>query len=82
MTEEQGEQVAEEFNPEEHKADEVADYLEDADEAERLRVAAAEQAGKGRKSVLEAAGVEPGTRMDASGRILNPWEVAPARPEN
>lgn len=83
MTEENmQESGVDEFNPEEHKVDEVKEYLESADEDERRRVAAAEQSGKGRKSVLEAAGVDPAVRMDASGRILNPWEVTPPTAED
>jgi hypothetical protein len=70
------------FNPSEHKAAEVVEELEDATEAERLRIAAAEQADKNRKSVLEAAGVEEGERLDASGRRLHPWEVLPKKAED
>lgn len=66
-----------EYDPADYKADEVVAELEDASEDEKLRIAAAEQAGKGRKSVLEAAGVEENVRLDASGRRLHGWEVAP-----
>jgi hypothetical protein len=72
----------EEFNPSDHKADEVVEKLEEASEEERLKIAAAEQADKGRKSVLEAAGVEGDVRLDASGRRLHPWEVLPKKAEN
>lgn len=67
----------EDFDPSDHKADEVKAELAKADEDEKLRIAAAEQADKNRKSVLEAAGVEEGVRLDASGRRLNGWETAP-----
>lgn len=70
--------VDESFNPDEHSAAEVKEELAQASEEEKLQVAAAEQAGKNRKSVLAAAGVEDGMRLDRSGRALYPWEVAPA----
>lgn len=71
-----------EFNPGDHTAPDVVDVLEDANEEEKLRIAAAEQADKNRKTVLEAAGVEEGERLDASGRRLHPWEVLPKKPED
>lgn len=71
------------FDPTDHNADEVKDYLDDATEQEKGRVGAAEAApdGKRRKTVLEAAGVDEGVRMDASGRRLNGWEVEPTPSE-
>lgn len=69
----------EEFDPSEHKAAEVVEELEGASEEEKLRIAAAEQADKNRKTVLEAAGVEEDVRLDASGRRLHPWEVLPKK---
>lgn len=71
----------EEFDPAEHTAAEVVEELEDAPEDEKRAIAAAELSGKARKTVLEAAGVDPGVRMDATGRILNGWEVAPKAAE-
>lgn len=71
----------EKYNPDEHTAAEVKDELAEADEAEKLQIAAAEQAGKNRPSVLKAAGVEDGMRLDRSGRVLLPWEVAPTPAE-
>jgi len=71
--------MAEDFNPEEHTAPEVVEHLEDASDEEKKAVGAAELQGKGRKTVLEAAGVDPNARMDASGRVLNPWEVDPPK---
>lgn len=71
-----------EFDPTDHKATEVVEQLQEASEEEKLQIAAAEQAGKNRKSVLEAAGVDESVRLDASGRRLNPWEVAPPAPES
>lgn len=67
------------FDPSEHTAPEVVEHLSEADEAERRRVAAAELAEreKPRVSVMEAAGVDPNVRMDASGRELLGHEVAP-----
>ena len=69
--------MAKEFDPTEAKADEVKAKLEKADADERARIVAAERQGKARKSVLEAAGVDPSVRTDASGRELYPWEVSP-----
>jgi hypothetical protein len=47
--------LAGEFDPNEHNVQEVLDYLRDTDDAgERGRVLAAEQAGQGRKGVLDA----------------------------
>jgi hypothetical protein len=74
-------EVDDQYDPSEYKAAEVVEELESASEEEKLRIAAAEQAGKNRKSVLEAAGVEGDVRLDASGRRLNAWEVAPASTE-
>lgn len=71
------ESKTEEFDPAEHTAPEVVEELESASEEEKLRIAAEEQAGKNRKTVLEAAGVDENVRLDSSGRRLFPWEVAP-----
>lgn len=46
------------LNPAEHNADAVVKHLEQADDAEKARVAELEQSGAARKSVLRAAGVE------------------------
>lgn len=70
--------MSEEFDPAEHKAAEVVAELEDASEGEKQQIVAAEVAGKKRKSVLAAAGVDPDVRMDASGRVLSAWEVSPS----
>ncbi|NJP73730.1 hypothetical protein [Streptomyces sp. C1-2] len=43
------------FDPGEHKAPEVLEYLKSADEEERRRVLAAEAAGQKRKGILGAA---------------------------
>jgi hypothetical protein len=66
-----------EYNPDEHKAGDVVDKLEEATPEEKDQIVAAELKGKQRKSVLEAAGVDVGARMDGSGRVLNDWEVLP-----
>lgn len=66
-----------EYNPDEHKAADVVDKLEKASDEDKSKIAAAELQGKQRKSVLEAAGVDVGARMDGSGRVLNDWEVLP-----
>lgn len=77
MTDESTDEV---FDPSDHTAAEVKAELEQASEEEALKIAAAEQAGKNRKSVLEAAGVDENVRLDASGRVLHGWEVAPPAP--
>lgn len=41
------------FDPSEHKAEEVVEYVQSAPEAEAARVIEAEKAGKARKSVVE-----------------------------
>ena len=71
--------MAEDFNPEEKSAGEVRAHLEEADAEERARIAASERKGRKRKTVLEAAGVDPDARVDATGRTLYPWEVAPEK---
>lgn len=78
------EEKNEKFDPSEHTAAEVKDALEEASEDEKRKIAAAEAAGRGRKTVLSAAGLQEGVRVDASGRVMHPWEVAPkadAEPE-
>lgn len=47
-----GEEAAEEFDPSEAKVADVLEYLNGADETERERVLAAEEAGKARSTVL------------------------------
>lgn len=42
------------FDPSAHKADEVVEHIQTADEAEAERVLAAEKSGKARKTVLDA----------------------------
>ena len=74
--------MADEFDPTEHTATEVKAELEEASEEDKAKIVAAERQGKARKSVLEAAGADPDERTDASGRVLNPWETVPAKPEN
>lgn len=69
------------YDPSEHTVEEVKDELDSASESEKMRIAAAEQAGKGRKSVLAAAGVDESVRLDASGRRLHPWEILPQTQE-
>lgn len=66
-----------EYNPDEHKAADVVEKLEGASEEDKNKIVAAELQGKQRKSVLEAAGVDAGARMDASGRVLGDHEVLP-----
>jgi hypothetical protein len=46
------------FDPGEHNAPEVLEYLQDADEDERERVLAAEAAGRKRKGILGDAGAK------------------------
>lgn len=65
------------FDPGEHKAAEVKDVLAEATEAEKAAIAGQEQAGDNRKSVLKAAGVDEGVRLDATGREMHPWEKQP-----
>ena len=68
------------YDPDAHKATEVVEHLEDASEEEKAAVATAErERDHPRKTVLEAAGVDPNARTDASGRVLNAWEVAPKK---
>lgn len=74
--------MADEFDPTEHTAAEVKAELEEATEEVKNQIVAAEKKGKGRKTVLEAAGVDPDQRTDATGRVLSPWESLPAQPEN
>lgn len=74
--------MADEFDPNEHTAEEVKAELAEASEEEKAQIVTAEKQGKSRKSVLQAAGVDPNVRTDASGRELFPWETAPAQPEN
>lgn len=63
-------------------ADVKAD-LEGASEEERKEIVSEElQRDNPRKTVLEAAGLDPNKRYDASGRELFGWEVAPKAPEN
>lgn len=66
-----------EYNPDEKGASEVVEDLAEMSQEERETVAAAERQGKKRKTVLEAAGVDPEARTDASGRVLADWEVSP-----
>lgn len=72
--------MADDFDPNEHTAEEVKAELADATDEVKTQIAAAEKQGKARKSVLEAAGVDPSVRTDASGRVLNGWETAPPKP--
>jgi hypothetical protein len=48
----EGEEATEEFDPSEAKVADVLEYLNGADETERERVLAAEEAGKARTTVL------------------------------
>lgn len=73
--------MAEEFDPAEHTAAEVKEELDKAAPDEAKKIAGAEASGKGRKTVLEAAGLDPNSRYDVSGRQMHPWEVSP-RPKN
>lgn len=66
-----------EFDPSNAGVDDVLKKLERADETERQRILNAERAGKSRKTVLEAYGIDPDSRVDATGRVLYPWEVSP-----
>ncbi|MDP9800358.1 trigger factor [Arcanobacterium wilhelmae] len=47
--------AAGDFDPADHKVDEVLAYLESADDAEKARVIKAEEEGKGRKTILAKA---------------------------
>lgn len=74
------------FDPADHTAAEVADALKEADPDTVAEIVDAEKQGKGRKGVLDAADArldaieeaKPEPRTDSRGRVLNPWEVAPA----
>ena len=66
-----------EFDPSTANVDEVLKKLEKADDEERQRILDAERGGKARKSILEEYGIDPDVRVDAAGRALYPWEVAP-----
>lgn len=71
--------MTDEFNPTDHKAAEVKEKLETASPQEKEAIVAAERnSGSPRKSVLEAAGVDPNVRTDAAGRELLAHEVDPA----
>lgn len=59
--------MAEQFNPEDHTAAEVTDYLATADADEFARVLEAERAGKARKTVLDFT-------QDAEGETPEPSE--------
>lgn len=63
------------FNPDDEGVEATLAHLKKADKAERERVLALEVAGKKRKTVLEAYGIDPDARYDASGRLLYPWEA-------
>ena len=66
-----------EFDPSTASVEAVQKKLEKADEAERQRILNAERGGKNRKTILEPYGIDPDARVDATGRVLYPWEVAP-----
>lgn len=66
-----------EFDPSSATVPEVLKKLEKADDAERDRILSAEIGGKQRSTILSEYGIDSDTRMDASGRTLYPWEVAP-----
>lgn len=53
---------AAEYDPADHTISEVEAYLEEADDAERARVIAAEEAGKQRKGVLDLATTPEGAK--------------------
>jgi hypothetical protein len=53
-----GEEKADQFDPSAATVDEVKEYLDGADDTERERVLAAEEAGKGRKGILDLADTE------------------------
>lgn len=53
-----GEEKVEQFDPSAATVDEVKEYLGGADDTERERVLAAEEAGKGRKGILDLADTE------------------------
>lgn len=67
-----------EYDPSDHKVDEVNKKLEKASPDERAAILRKEQAGQARKTILEPWGLDPDARVDASGRTLYPWEVDPA----
>lgn len=66
-----------EYDPSTGTVDEVLKKLDKASGTERQRILAAEQSGKRRSTILDAHGVDPEQRTDASGRVLYPWEVSP-----
>lgn len=65
-----------EYDPNDGTVDEVLKKLEKASPDEQKRILAAERTGKARTTILEAYGVDPNERVDATGRVLYPWEVA------
>lgn len=69
----------EKFDPAEHTAAEVKEVLKEATPEEKAEIVVAERAGDARRSVIKAAGEDPDVRTDASGRVLNPWEVSPGK---
>lgn len=56
------EDKVEAFDPSKATVDEVKDYLDGADATERERVLAAEEAGKGRKTILDLAEAPEGAK--------------------
>lgn len=74
-----------EFNPSDHTVDEVKEHLDGASPEVVAQVVQAEEAGKGRKSILEseaAEALQPEqfseeqlTREEPDGRVKYPWEV-------
>ena len=64
------------FDPNEKTVDEVLKQLEKADSEERQRILNEERQGKARKTILEEYGVDPNERVDATGRVMYPWEAA------
>lgn len=63
------------FDPNDATVEEVQAKLAKANDSERDRILAAERNGKARKTILEEYGIDPDERVDATGRVLYPWEV-------
>lgn len=63
------------YDPNDHKAQDVLKQLEKSSPEEQQQILAAERGGQARVTILEAYGIDPDERVDASGRVLYPWEV-------
>jgi hypothetical protein len=66
-----------EYDPSNDDVDTVLKKLGKAKAQEQKQILAAERAGKARKGILEPYGIDPDERVDATGRVLYPWEANP-----